>query len=281
MKTIDTLVDDIFSLFGSGHKPSPENILWFGQAVAKMIEKAFEEDKPQGLRMSNLGTPCERKLWYMVNQPEAAEPLPPQARLKFAYGNILEELMLLLAKEAGHSVEGTQDELKIGDIKGHRDAVIDGTLVDVKSASSYSFDKFAEHLTPSGDAFGYLDQLGAYHHASSNDPLVTNGRTAAFLVVDKTLGKVCLDVHPSTGKDYSKLVEQKKEMLEQLLPPPRAYFDQEDGKSGNRKLTMECSYCSFKAKCWPSLRGFAYSNGPRFLTTVARLPDVPEIQLAA
>ncbi|MGW8178763.1 MAG: hypothetical protein ACWGQW_08375, partial [bacterium] len=193
--------------------------------------------------------------------------------------DILEELLLFLAEAAGHRVEGTQSELDVGGIKGHRDAVIDGMLVDVKSASTYSFNKFRQGLTPDADAFGYLDQLQSYLYASQDDDVVTVKDRAAFLVVDKTLGHICLDVHEINNKDYSAVVAEKISVVESPEVPPRAFEDEKDGASGNRKLGLQCSYCDAKHLCWPGLRVFGYSNGPRFLTTVKKRPQphIPEL----
>jgi hypothetical protein len=277
-KTIKTLVQDIYALFTEPHDFDEGNVEQFAHRLATHIKNRISDEKgAPALRMSNLGTPCDRKLWYSINDPESAEPLPPEARFKFLYGDILEELVLFLAAEAGHSVEGAQDTLEINGVKGHRDAVIDGTLVDVKSASTFSFKKFKDHLTTEGDSFGYLDQLGAYLYASQDDPVVTNKNTAAFVAVDKTLGHITVDIQPNTGKDYSALVDKKRAIVESKEPPPRAFFDEEDGKSGNRKLGVACSYCPFKSKCWPELRTFLYSTGPRFLTVVANEPKVQEV----
>ena len=52
--------------------------------------------------------------------------------------------------------------------------------------------------------------------------------------------------------------------------------------SGNRKLSVECSYCSFKVDCWDDsndgkgLRKFIYSNGPRWFTEIKKEPNVSE-----
>lgn len=275
MKSLDTLVQDIYALFTEPHEFSEGNVEEFGKRLATHIKNRIADEKPNHtLRMSNLGTRCDRKLWYSINKPQAAEPLQPEVRFKFLYGDILEELVLFLAKEAGHSVEGTQDTLEISGVKGHRDAVVDGVVVDVKSASSYAFKKFDSHLTEDQDSFGYLDQLGAYLYASKDDPAVKRKDIAAFIAVDKTLGHLCVDVQPNNYKDYTKLVEQKKELVKLKTPPPRAFTDEPDGKSGNRKLCIECSYCAFKKECWPGMQTFFYSNGPRFLTVVAREPNV-------
>lgn len=275
MKSLDTLVQDIYALFTEPHEFSEGNVEEFGKRLATHIKNRIADEKPNHtLRMSNLGTRCDRKLWYSINKPESAEQLSPETRFKFLYGDILEELVLFLAKEAGHSVEGTQDTLDIDGIKGHRDAVVDGVVVDVKSASSYSFKKFDNHLTAEQDSFGYLDQLGAYLYASKDDPKVLHKDRAAFIAVDKTLGHITVDVQPNTYKDYAKVVESKKALVKLKTPPPRAYTDEPDGKSGNRKLCIECSYCPFKKECWPGMQTFFYSNGPRFLTVVAREPNV-------
>jgi hypothetical protein len=275
-KELTTLVKDIYSLLGSGHKCDADNLTALGTAITQSVEKVLGEDSVPSLRMSNIGSKCDRKLWYTVNEPNKAEPLPPEVRFKFAFGHILEELVLFLAKEAGHSVEGTQDTLTISGVKGHRDAVVDGVLVDVKSASSYSFKKFEDGLTDENDAFGYLDQLGAYLYASQGDPKVIHKDRAAFIAVDKTLGHITVDVQPNTGKNYDKLVAEKKAVVAAKEPPPRHYSDEPDGKSGNRKLGTQCSYCSFKQACWPGMSTYIYSNGPRFLTRVVREPDVPK-----
>jgi hypothetical protein len=276
MKSIDTLVDDIYELFSEReHIVDPERATRFGQAVSETIARRLaEERKPPFLRMSNLGTP-DRKLWYTVNHPELAEPLRPEAKIKFLFGDILEELLLFLAEEAGHTVSERQKELDLFGVKGHKDATIDGVIVDCKSASTFSFNKFKSGLTPEDDSFGYLDQLNAYMSADD-----TSSGLGAFLAIDKTLGHIVLDKHRNTKSKsyYEKEIERKRAVLASPKPPPRCYSDVVDGKSGNRKLDVVCSYCPFKSTCWPGLRTFLYYSGPRYLTRVERLPDVPEVK---
>jgi len=43
------------------------------------------------------------------------------------------------------------------EILGHRDCVIDGCVVDVKSTSSIGFKKFRDGSIKHSDSFGYLD----------------------------------------------------------------------------------------------------------------------------
>lgn len=292
-----------------------QRILQFGQRLGRTIVRRLYEQREDraNLRLSNLGTACSRKLWYSTrtgvdgrdggdhpqgtgargesspgsgalgadgeSSPEIveAEELSPANRIKFLFGDILEELLLFLAEEAGHTVTGRQDEIDIDGVKGHRDAVIDGRLVDVKSASTLSFRKFKEHRLGEDDPFGYVDQLGAYLAGSQDDPLVTEKDVASFLVIDKTLGNICLDTYPKSEVDYIMKVRETREMLSQKTPPPRSFEDRPEGKSGNRSLAVQCSYCQFKQTCWPQVRTFLYANGPAYLTKVVNTPKVPEV----
>lgn len=115
----------------------------FSRRLAFLVAERLikKEEEPRGLRMSNIGSPCERKLWYSINKPHEEEKLRPETLLKFLYGDLLEELLLFLAEVSGHKVEGRQDTQEISGIKGHRDAVIDGVTTDVKSASTFGFIK--------------------------------------------------------------------------------------------------------------------------------------------
>lgn len=279
MKTIDTLVEDIYKLFDPSyqHDFDPTNIQDFGQKVAHHVANRISEQRSKPtLRMSNLGKP-DRRLWLDINKPELAEPMGPAQYIKFLFGDILEELLLFLSKEAGHTVEGEQDTVDIDGVIGHRDAVIDGVLTDVKSASSYSYKTFKNGDLANNDKFGYIDQINQYLYAGADDPIIQDKDVAAFLVIDKQNGNICLDKHSKNGKDYDALVAEKRDMLASDTIPAPCYDPVPEGKSGNMKLGVECSYCPFKKTCYPNLRTFAYSFGPVFLTEVKKEPRVPEI----
>lgn len=277
-KTIDTLVEDVYELLRQGTNPSDDLVSRYSTLFGDLLRTRLADRQKRGtLRMSNIGKPCERQLYYSVNTPEEAEELPPQAYLKFLYGDLVELLLLFLVEASGHKVEGTQDEQEIEGIKGHRDAVIDGTIVDVKSASTFSFNKFASGTLEDNDSFGYVDQLQSYIYAGQTDDKVTDKDRGAFLVLDKTLGHLCLDVHKRKDLPYDRIFQHKKDLVNSDSVPPRQFDPEPDGKSGNEKLGTNCSYCDFRKKCHPSLRTFLYSNGPRFLTKVVKTPDVPEV----
>lgn len=275
MKTINTLVKDVYTTLDQG-KIDPSLIDEFTSNLGDLLKSRFSGvvEKPS-LRMSNFGKP-NRQLWYSINQPELGEPFRPEVRLKFLYGDIIEQLMLLLIKASGHTVTGTQGEVNINGLKGHRDAIVDGVLVDVKSASSYAFDKFAYGKLKNDDAFGYIDQLSLYLTASQDD--VDIKKQAAFIAVNKENGKIVVDTHTLENKDYNKELTAKRGMLAEPNPPNRCYDDVEDGKSGNRKLGVNCSYCAFKHTCWPGLRTFiSKGEAPKYLTKVMREPNMAEL----
>ena len=270
-KSIDTLVEDIYGLFKSvGPTFTPQAVSEFAVALAARIaSKVKDSQYVPALRLSNIGTPCDRKLWYGIRHPELAEALPPAARIKFLFGDILEELLLFLARQSGHTVTDEQKEVEINGVKGHIDGKIDGETADCKSASSYSFNKFADGLKEEEDSFGYLKQLGNYCYAEKEP-------RGHFLVIDKTLGKICLDTHDTPDIDYDKIVDDKREMLSKDAPPARGYVDIAEGKAGNKKLGVVCSYCQFKEACWPGLRMVQYVKGPVFFTTIVKEPKVKE-----
>ena len=281
-KKIEDLVADIYETLKNGIDLSdrPELVDKYSDQFKELLITRLAKREPRKgtLRMSSIGQPCERKLYYEVNSPEDAEELRPEVYMKFLFGDLIELLLLFLAEASGHTVEGTQDEQEIVGVKGHRDAVIDGTLVDVKSASTYSFKKFQDGKLKEDDPFGYVIQLQSYLHAGQTDDKVKDKSRGAFLVVDKTLGHICLDFHPFEGLPMEDIYERKKAIVSSEDLPVRRFSPIPDGKSGNEKIPMNCSYCPFKEKCWPGLRTFLYSTGPVHFSKIVKEPNVPELK---
>lgn len=281
MKSIHTLIPDIYKRIE--HKDG-----WFDEQLSRefatelgcrLVEDTKPKDERKSLRLSAMGARCPKQLWHSVHTPELAEHLPPWVRIKFTYGHILESLVISMAKSAGHAVTGEQDELVVDGIKGHRDCVIDGCIVDVKSANSRSFEKIKSGKELDLDPFisGYLDQLDCYLVGSANDPLVTVKDKAYLLVIDKTLGHLCLYEHRLREESIRERIKKYRGIVELPSPPKCECGTVNDGKSGNVKLDTKASYSPFKYACFPRLRTFLYAGGPTYLTKVVRKPDVPEI----
>ena len=274
---LETLIKDLDTLLETGYEVSDEQAKEFGDSMATLLKNRLKRDRKGGtLRMSNLGKP-NRQLWYEVNVPHEAEKMHPNSYLKFLYGDMIEELLLTLVKLSGHKVEGQQDVMDLHGIKGSRDAVIDGVTVDVKSASPYSFQKFKEGLKPEKDAFGYIQQINNYIHSAKDDPIVTEKDSGAFLVANKVTGDLHLDIHKKSTYPIDEVIQYKKDMVANPEPPERCFEPEPMGKSGNMKLGLNCSYCSYKKLCYPELRTFLYASGPVFLTEVVEEPKVPEV----
>ena len=284
MKNIHTLVEDIYNLFSPEEFSMDEKeIEYHVDEFATNIKehlKLFLNEKPRtnsNLRLSAIGRP-DRQLWYDINLDKTEViPLESSTRIKFLYGYILEELLIVLSRLAGHEVVDTQKEVTIEGVKGHQDCVIDGVLVDCKSASGRSFEKFEKGRLERDDPFGYIAQLSAYAQANDMDE-------AAFLVINKQTGEICLlPMHSLEMINASDRIKNLKTIMKSVGPPPRCYSDVADGMAGNRRLGTSCIYCAHKKECWKDknngqgLRVFNYARGYRYLTHVSKTPDVQEV----
>lgn len=281
MKTLDTLVYDIEQVvLGKGGWDKTISAL-FGQQLSEVAFDRFskEQGPRRHLSLSQIGTPCDRKLWYKINTPEDGEPLSAEALGTFFYGDMIEALVICLAQAAGHTVTGLQDRLDVHGVKGHRDCVIDGVTVDVKSAAKYSFQKFAEHKLREDDPFGYISQLSSYVYAGQDDPHVTNKSEGAFLVVQKDRFKLCLDRYDFTEelKKKQQEIEAAKALVAGPMPEKRIDPVPQSKTSPNKMLSVSCNYCEFRKKCWPEARTFIYSTGLVHLTEIKNEPKVTEL----
>ena len=117
-KTLDTLVQDIYSTLEKGvdvSQPSVQEALdEVGSLVREATETVLREGERTGasnLRLSQIGKP-DRQIWYGV-QGEDGEPLNGQTRIKFLMGHVLEALLICLTKVSGHTVEEAQDTVEV------------------------------------------------------------------------------------------------------------------------------------------------------------------------
>lgn len=279
MKNIHTLIGDINDLVGS-------ETGWFDKELSeefarelgcRLVQDLAPRNQVPTLRLSQMGSRCPRSLWASIHSPGVQEPLPAAARIKYTYGHLIEALAIAMAKAAGHEVTGEQDELFVDGIKGHRDCVIDGCVVDVKSCSSMAFLKFKDGSIATNDPFGYLDQLDGYLVGSLDDDLVRVKDRAYLWAIDKQLGRMCLYEHRLRHTHILQRIAEYKEIVGRSEPPACTCECVPEGKAGNIKLGTKASYSSYKHFCFPKLRTFLYSSGPVYLTKVVRKPDVPEV----
>lgn len=228
------------------------------------------------VRMSNVGKPS-RQLWYEKRDPAGRGGIDGPTQIKFLYGHLLEEIVLMLVRMSGHKVTDEQKEVEVKGIVGHMDCKINGEVVDVKTASRFAFNKFKDGRLSQDDPFGYLGQLAGYEAAEGTD----NG---GFLVLNKESGELCMYVPDDLDKPNIKTsISQLLPALELDAPPELCYTPIPDGKKGNMKLPKGCSWCKYKHECYKDandgqgLRTFKYSNGLAYLTEVVVEPKVEEL----
>jgi hypothetical protein len=255
----------------------------FGENMKALMRTEFGRKRTtdrRTLRLSNIGRD-DRVLWNVVNGTEKEE-IKPATYIKFMYGHLIEEMLLFMTRMAGHEVSDEQRVCEVEGIKGHMDCKIDGLVVDVKSASSFGFKKFKDGTLAMDDAFGYVDQIKAYAHACGETEF-------GWLAMDKANGHLAVlkydledtqaPIHEHIKGDIRERIKHVKEMVKGDEPTELCTETVPDGKSGNKKLGIKCSYCQYKKHCYPELRAFAYSYGPKFLSEVVNEPRVQEINL--
>ena len=284
MKTVDTLVRDIYHLMETKEIPEGVNLeaqcKAFGEVMAKTLYDQLqpEKDRTGLLRLSAIGKP-DKKIWSAF-KGVAGEPLRGPTYIKFLYGHLIEAMLLSLAKVAGHQVTDEQKEVSVEGVKGHMDCRIDGMLTDVKSCSSYGFKKFKNHTLHEDDPFGYIAQIKAYAHAEGDHEygwlaMDKQNGTLAWLQYDES--DVETHYYPAVAWDAGERVRHVKKMVASDISPDICYEPVPDGKSGNEKLSSGCSYCDYKHNCFPNLKTYVYASGPRYLTKVVREPRALEI----
>lgn len=284
MAKFENLIKDIYDLIDNpDFEISEDNLSVFLENLGESLRENFagksRRVREAKLVASNYGLPA-RRLWFSLH-PEGTQgdkKFSAQQRINFIYGNILEELVLLFAKEAGHEVEDMQDRVVVEGVSGKKDARIDGVVTDVKSASSYSFKKFKEGdflLDDDSDPFAYKSQLGLYMAA-------TNETKGAFVVINKENGElvsVVLD-RDFDVPDVHLTIENARINVEKDHPPvEKCYPEIASGKSGNMIISKLCSFCEHKDRCWEDsnegkgLIRHDYYNGPVYFTTIKRPPN--------
>ena len=298
MNDINDLERDIYRVLDSDldHEPNEVTAAHYAMNIGGELAKATRprsRDREMGkLWASDLGETCMRKAWYKFHAPSAAIPLMGHTKFKFLYGNILEESVMYLTEEAGHLVQYPQGRVEWDVpntdwmVSGRIDGIVNDALVDVKSTSSYGYKKYAsEGINHSNDTFGYLWQLSYYHHFAPFDWSYEKDKTG-FLWIDKQNGHVLYNnasPYLWTAEEVTNKVGLLIDTIDQPLTPAFRRKEVPDGKSGNMKLDVKCSYCDFREHCWSDsnggkgLRTFLYGNGPAYLTEVKREPKVPEV----
>ena len=283
IKKLTTVVDDIYEtlscLCDSEDLEIPdEHIEEFGERMKTVLKSWSKPHKDKTtLRMSIIGRPL-RRLWYDSRHGNSANSFNrPSIFIKFLYGHILEELVLLLVKLSGHKVEDEQKEIEVDGVKGHMDCKIDGEVVDIKTASSFAFKKFKNGTLHDDDPFGYMAQLSGYESAEGTNE-------GGFLAMNKESGELALyQPGPFVKINIKDKIKKVFEAVDIDTPPEKCYTPIPEGKRGNMRLPRGCVYCPYKIECHSDanngagLKIFKYSTGLKYFTRVVSMPKVLEV----
>jgi len=245
-KSIQTLIPDIYdTLQSKSYSGDLKSIAkQAGHEVEEAINNAFTPyEQKTNLRMSGIGR-CERVQWYGV-KGYTQEEIGGSVYLTFLQGHVLEAVIVALIKLAGHEVEGQQEKHTVEGVNGSQDCNIDGELVDIKTASAWSWDN---KFTPTGiadDGFGYVKQLSAYGKNA-------NRKHGYFLALNKNKStlKLCKQ---ELEQDIDTFIVDLKDKMKSDTPPMRIAKATTLTKQGEEKLCMTCSFCGFKEHCYGSL----------------------------
>jgi hypothetical protein len=280
-KTIDTLVPDCEELFTKNTELSNELLDWAAQEFRTILQERFAsygDERSDSLRMSQIGK--ELRLLYLEDKDEVAKQFSPHMQRLFLYGDIVEILMLVMAKAAGHTVSHEQEEVVLDGVVGHIDCIIDGYLVDVKSTSGRAFEKFDKGTIKSGnDPYGYVGQLAAYAQSDELKDLVKG--KMAFFAMEKEFGHTTVLKIPKmyAPNMSNKIQDIRTARAGTTIPSMCKHSDAVPASksSPNKKIGPACTYCDYKFTCWEGLRAFKYSNRTEYLTEVLKEPNVTEI----
>jgi hypothetical protein len=153
--------------------------------------------------------------------------------------------------------------------------VLDDAVDDVKSASPWSYqNKFASSAAlADGDSFGYIAQLVGYSRAAGK-------RMGGWWVVNKANGEFkyvpAEDVDEATVlseiQDTVSYINNDEPFQRCFEPVSETHYRK---PTGNKKLGIGCSFCSYKHKCWPGLKTI-----PAVMSTAKNPPMVDYVELA-
>ena len=217
-----------------------EIIEQFMEECGSALYNHYKEEKDKRkIRISSIGQ-CERMQWYKAHDYEEEQP-GDKLWITFMQGHLMEALLKAVIKISGHKVKDEQLKLSVAGVQGSCDAVVDNELVDFKTASNWSFDKFKDDEIKN-DSFGYLEQISAYAHALGK-------KKAHFIVLNKNTGE-CKLTSVNTIKNIEDHVIYVKDIISKSTPPDHPVWS----VNANGELDMRCSFCGFKYECHGALQ---------------------------
>ena len=264
---------------------SPEVQMALTEQIAEHNKQSLEqwssgEDSEKGRNpvTASSATKCVLSNWFSHNK-FPSEPLPGRAAATFRIGHLVEADLYCAAVLAGEEVSHFQHQMKatLGGWTSNayidflHKSSIDGKrrIVDVKTMSSYSYEKIFKRNQKMDDTFGYLGQFSVYAAQGIKDGIVDSPEVLVLCYNKNTghIGEYLYEAEVSKVEEAhanSALVQKHTEYLPGQAPPfevdvgkmdanrpprPKGY-EPELMRNGDYKLGLQCSYCPYKFSCW-------------------------------
>lgn len=201
------------------------------------------------MRASKVGFPCDRNLWYAVNDFKGETSLKSQ-RI-FDVGTALEPLIIDWLNQDGWVTfynPGSQNAgielyapIQGGRIGGHPDCFIsrpnaDNVLADIKTMNERSFLSWKRNGTLK-DKPQYADQLHVYAYAAMKEGYPVD--RLAVVGVNKNTSEYHIDFFDFDNERMNKIIERSERILNLDTPP----------EQGGRMESWACGYCEYSNIC--------------------------------
>jgi len=220
-----------------------------GHIFTRQFLTAEAEAAKGQIRLSACGR-CPRQQAYVYHGFEkAGKELDQRAKTVFFMGDMVELLIIALARLAGcnvvdYGMEQKTVKLTVGgvEIEGHPDGRIiadDGQefLLECKSASSFAYERFER-----GDIDeSYVAQINAYLEAIGLD-------NCCLVFINKDSGVMCEKI---VKRDPNAMLLIKANLLSVIKSTPEQLPTQPYQPDEKGLLPWQCRYCSYWKTCWP------------------------------
>ena len=230
-------------LDGTGNKVYADIIHDMGDQAQSIFIRQFGERKERdaGLYLSAIGK-CQRQLAYnLLGFEQAGKEIDARAKMVFTMGDLTELVITGLIRQVGVTLTDQQKEVAINGILGHIDGIVavggKKYLLEVKSMSSYSFDKFDKgEIDPS-----YIYQVNAYMYALGLDECI-------FIGLNKDSGVLGEMVITKSGL----LCENIEARIKKVTSATKETLPEQDFKPDEKGiLPWNCLYCAYWQTCRP------------------------------
>jgi hypothetical protein len=217
--------------------------------IWQKYEEAANDRRPNGLRPSELGSECERYLWYRYRWSDTFESFPGRLHRLFETGHIQEDRLVNDIKRAGAKVFVADPDdpskqipmkMMMGHSKGFLDGVIQGvpfsnhefTLFEGKSHSEKSF----KTLQKDGVETAFPKHFGQMQIYMDEHEL----KEGVYAAVNKNNDDLYIEFIPYDATYCKRLKEKARRVVYSTIAP---------SKINESPTFFKCKFCSASGIC--------------------------------